>query len=327
MKRQHVTLQIFALLAAGALLLFSTPARAGGDNLRARFHTLPEPAKGAKVVGDETCAECHEDIQKSFAKTIHHRITEAERGGQTGGCESCHGPGSAHAEEQDPALIRSFGPDAPEAALTCTYCHKGQNLMDWNMSSHHQAGVDCSACHTVHPKKGAKSKDPDRCEDCHADTVARFRLPSHHPVLEHKMKCASCHEVHGRFDSSLKTSERPNELCIECHASKQGPFVFQHEPVEEDCMNCHNPHGAVAKSLLQQNEPFLCLTCHPIHFHAGLESSADSEVTVGGVTFQNLGHTSYKPAFTTKCTQCHSQIHGSDLPSQAVTGRGGSLTR
>ena len=42
----------------------------------------------------------------------------------------------------------------------------------------------------------------------------------------------------------------------------------------------------------------------------------------------NLGaQRSYKQAFATKCTQCHTQVHGSDLPSQAVPGLGQGLMR
>jgi hypothetical protein len=32
-------------------------------------------------------------------------------------------------------------------------------------------------------------------------------------------------------------------------------------------------------------------------------------------------------AFNTRCTSCHNRIHGSDLPSQGVTGGGRALTR
>jgi hypothetical protein len=35
----------------------------------------------------------------------------------------------------------------------------------------------------------------------------------------------------------------------------------------------------------------------------------------------------FQMAYTTKCTQCHSQVHGSDLPSQSVSGSGKVLTR
>ena len=41
----------------------------------------------------------------------------------------------------------------------------------------------------------------------------------------------------------------------------------------------------------------------------------------------NIGPSGFRQAFTTKCTQCHTQVHGSDLPSQTVPGLGGGLTR
>ena len=45
-------------------------------------------------------------------------------------------------------------------------------------------------------------------------------------------------------------------------------------------------------------------------------------------TFQNPhGEWSNKVAWTTKCSQCHHQIHGSDLPSQSVPSHGKALTR
>jgi len=37
--------------------------------------------------------------------------------------------------------------------------------------------------------------------------------------------------------------------------------------------------------------------------------------------------TLWAKAYATKCTQCHAQVHGSDLPSQTVPGQGRALTR
>jgi predicted CXXCH cytochrome family protein len=48
--------------------------------------------------------------------------------------------------------------------------------------------------------------------------------------------------------------------------------------------------------------PFLCLQCHAGH----------TASTISGV----------KQLFTNRCTDCHSQIHGTDIPSPAVTGPG-----
>jgi len=139
---------------------------------------------------------------------------------------------------------------------------------------------------------------------------------------------------------SLKTDERLNDLCLNCHASKQGPFVFEHAPVLEDCTICHAPHGPIANNLLKQNEPFICLQCHELHFHAGkvgYDKSTDSSGTAVSAgyyvtgqypeAFSHSNRSSFKRAWTTKCTQCHFKIHGSDLPSQAVPGQGKALTR
>ena len=38
-------------------------------------------------------------------------------------------------------------------------------------------------------------------------------------------------------------------------------------------------------------------------------------------------HDSMKRVMLTKCTQCHQSIHGTDLPSQSITGQGRALNR
>ena len=101
------------------------------------------------------------------------------------------------------------------------------------------------------------------------------------------------------------------------------------------------PHGAVADNLLQQNEPFICLQCHELHFHAGLEGWDEDPVEdtqfYTNPDFANGyypdgvpnpgGTQSMKMAFTTKCTQCHTMVHGTDSPSQAVPNSGRGLMR
>jgi DmsE family decaheme c-type cytochrome len=157
------------------------------------------------------------------------------------------------------------------------------------------------------------------------------------------MNCGACHEPHGSSIGLVRNEERPAELCFTCHTHLQGPFIFEHDPVSEGCETCHSPHGTVANNLLVQTEPFLCLQCHEFHFHAGLEAHEETEVYVprydpaqnpsDGYTYENgmvpnpFGADGYRRAFTTKCTQCHSEVHGSDLPSQTVSGMGRGLTR
>ena len=68
----------------------------------AKFVEIP----GAKSVGSETCATCHEDIAKDFRHAFH-----AQQGVE---CEQCHGAGSLHVDGGgDVAKIVAFGKRPP----------------------------------------------------------------------------------------------------------------------------------------------------------------------------------------------------------------------
>jgi len=279
---------------------------------------------GGDFAGDSACADCHEDVSAAFAKSFHATYFGT---GDEFRCEACHGSGQQHMDESDPALIA--GPNNKlKLEQNCLSCHstvvhglKGKHVNEF--------GVGCTDCHRVHQPayKGTLVKrEEDLCAGCHGDVKAKLHLPSHHPVKEGKMGCADCHKFDG---SESMLAERVNDTCLSCHAQYRGPFVFEHAPVAEDCSLCHDPHGAVANNLLKANEPFLCLQCHQMHFHTSLPGY------VGDATPPNHPErgpftstlTSTKQTFATKCTQCHTQIHGSDLPSEARSAQGKALTR
>ena len=271
------------------------------------------------------CADCHEEATASMTNQIHMRIQPFEVSGRQVGCEGCHGDGEAHMEEGDPSLIRTFADWTPDDMAACVDCHGTKGLEEWDASTHAMENVACGTCHGIHKAKKAASA----CGDCHSDVIAQFQLPSHHPVPEKMMGCYDCHDPHAATEGMLKTDHmRKNDLCYTCHQSQEGPFIFEHEPVQEDCSLCHQPHGAVANNLLTANEPMLCLQCHEFHFHAGLYSPEEHEVEVGGREFANpYGVDGMNRSFTTKCSTCHSQIHGSDLPAQTLAGAGFGMTR
>ncbi|MFQ5721074.1 MAG: GSU2203 family decaheme c-type cytochrome [Candidatus Aminicenantales bacterium] len=262
----------------------------------------------AEYVGSETCLECHEEVGKAFQKTIHGRLADFETKGSVSGCEACHGPGSIHVEEEDPAKIIRLKELTPaEAGEICLKCHRSGLQMNWPGSSHELSGVSCTSCHDPHAiaKKQLIKKDPELCYGCHANKRAQMNYPSHHPLREKKMNCSSCHDSHGGGEGNLK-AETLNELCLGCHAEKQGPFSFEHIPVVENCAICHDPHGSIANHLQRQTEPFLCMQCHTGHedgHHPAVRNK------------------NWHISFFTKCTQCHSQIHGSDNPTFSGSGR------
>ncbi|MEN8153716.1 MAG: GSU2203 family decaheme c-type cytochrome [Acidobacteriota bacterium] len=281
-------------------------------------------------VGDKACLECHDDVMKNYQKNVHSRLKDFELKGLKKGCESCHGPGGEHAKEGDTTKIVSFKKGSKAGTSgACLSCHKSLKASDWNLSDHAASEVGCAVCHPIHKGKSVAKEDPYLCMSCHKDIKVQSMYPSHHPLREGKMKCSSCHSHHGSLVNNLKSNERINDLCYSCHADKRGPFVFEHAPVTEDCLSCHNPHGTVANNLLKQSEPFLCLQCHESHLHAG-RIGMDHEKTLPSTQWTSAnphGTDGWRRAFLTKCTQCHFKIHGTDDPSQTVSGKGKGMIR
>ena len=315
----------------------------------------PTAAPGAEYIGSEACLECHENFDED-GRNVHMKIGSFEAAAYKHGCESCHGPGSVHAETEDPANIRVYQAGGANDALTatevagvCTTCHQSGEQMHWASSEHAFEGLACTSCHTIHHntrKSLLRDKEISLCVSCHQNQKAKMHFPSHHPLKEGKMTCDSCHNPHGSGNGEpgmLRTEERLNDLCFECHARYQGPFVFEHAPVAESCLECHDPHGTVANNLLKQNEPFLCLQCHEGHFHAGrtgltgLRTEYKPGKPIGGTLDAYNGNTNHAvrgdgahdwaAGMLTKCSTCHQSVHGSDVPAQAGRLEGRGLTR
>jgi len=255
----------------------------------------------ATEIGTSSCADCHGDMVATMAKASHGRLGVHELDPDRM-CEACHGPGSVHGDsEGETPIAHRFKGDAAESDVnaTCVRCHVGGETMGWPASSHAQSGVLCIEWHNV--KAPLQSRDvfsqAELCASCHADQKALFEMPSHHPLSEGKMACNDCHNPHGSEEMMLR-ADNVNDLCFSCHADKEGPFLYEHEPVRENCLLCHDAKGAVTNNLLKANEAVLCLRCH-----AGHED-----------VHPRLNSPQQRAAYMTKCTRCHGQIHGSDLP-------------
>ncbi|MCG8532689.1 MAG: cytochrome c family protein [Desulfovibrionales bacterium] len=122
---------------------------------------VPLSAASAEYVGSAKCGECHEEEHGRFMKyspkahswesikVMAPKLTTEEqqecyechttgykKGGFVSyeetpeladvGCETCHGPGAAHAEDGDPELI-SRKPDPED----CVVCHSAARVNDF----------------------------------------------------------------------------------------------------------------------------------------------------------------------------------------------------
>ncbi|NOY65569.1 MAG: DmsE family decaheme c-type cytochrome [Nitrospirae bacterium] len=288
----------------------------------------------AEYVGTDNClSACHEHdrIKAAFDASTMGAQLKRESGLPLVDCESCHGPGSLAIKgitkelvEENlkkgkktacnyKTLINLKNLPAPAKSLICLKCHTGNatfNLHDWNAGVHAMNDVSCSDCHVIHKGPDLKVKPretAEMCFKCHQDIRALYNLPSHHPVREGKVFCTDCHDAHGTTTEHLLKRETVKETCTQCHGEKEGPFLYEHGDLTEDCLTCHVPHGSPNNNLLVVREPFLCLQCH--------ESHRLNTTTGEYMTYDK------KRYFFTRCTDCHSTIHGTDLPSTTGTGR------
>ena len=268
-------------------------------------------------VGSETCQVCHEDIYKAFQKNPHIAVEkDKKRGWETRACESCHGPGSKHAESASAADIRNPAKLAPaEVDRGCLTCHLNQPTHIGRLqSSHVKNQVACTTCHKIHANgplglvARKASTINEQCARCHINVWAQFQRPNHHKLPEGAMSCVDCHDPHGTMRPAMTQIFAANEPgCLNCHGDKRGPFTFEHAVVRfEGCGSCHEPHGSANPRMLTRQEVRLvCLECH-----ANLPRASNTNVALGVVppAFHDLR----SPRFQ-NCTICHQKVHGSHV--------------
>jgi len=307
-------------VAAAALLLLNVHTAGAqnkaGASAPAAQETKPPENKPAEYVGSDTCAGCHEDISKAFADNPHHLVeTDKKYKHTTQACESCHGPGSKHAESMNAADIRNPAKLRPaETDKLCLTCHLNQPTHAGRLaSSHAKNQVSCVACHSIH-KNGPHGLVPrtagqinQQCSGCHTDVWASFQRTYHHKLPEGAMSCVDCHNPHGSvLPHMIQTVDANEPGCFRCHGDKRGPFTFPHAPVALDgCTACHQPHGSANPKMLTRAEVrFVCLECHSNLPAPTLPANG----TLG--TVPPAFHDLRSPIFQ-NCNVCHQKIHGS----------------
>jgi DmsE family decaheme c-type cytochrome len=281
--------------------------------------------------GADTCLGCHDEEADSLTFTTagifkgrhaHRRDARTPFGAGGLQCEACHGPGARHSVKgggsaEKKRTINSLKADSSrpieQRNAPCLDCHQGSARSGWHAGAHARGDLACTDCHKLHVERDAvlaKTSEAEVCYGCHQQQRADFQKASTHPVRHGRMACSDCHNPHGTTSSTaLLLQPTLNQTCYTCHAEKRGPLLWEHAPVAEDCSLCHSSHGSVRSALLTKSAPLLCQQCHSAAGHPSVARTGAALPGNGGAgaIFVVAG----------SCTNCHSQVHGSNHPAGA----------
>jgi DmsE family decaheme c-type cytochrome len=305
----------------GILLVFFLGAAAFAQQPTPTYGQAAKPdAKPDAPAVKPICANCHEDKHLSILLTAHGARNDAD--GSM--CQACHGDASEHLKDPvkfKPVNLLVHG-TAQQKMGVCLNCHQtNRHLAFWESGKHALNDVACSNCHSIHGKDRGPTISPFEttfrpnesvlCGTCHQDIRAQILKPSHHPIIEGKIKCSDCHNVHGAVSPVMLKNPSINDQCYTCHTDKRGPFVFEHPPVEENCTTCHSPHGSAHYKLLNEHTPELCQDCHDTARHPGTVYGAGA----GWLLPNGAPNPGVNTRFIARaCVNCHNAVHGSNAP-------------
>ena len=198
------------------------------------------------------------------------------------GCESCHGPGAAHAA--DPKNVKPF---AEVDNQVCGACHsRGESPDGHPFPATYRPGDTLTEHFTFTTSTDALW--PDGSAKLHEQQYMDWNLGNAMAKAGSDVNCTTCHAVHDPGVAEGQTVKAGNTLCLDCH-TQQGALV-QHTPFHEKAM---------------QKKDFLCTDCHmprlatnatsfDTHSHAFLQPDPEASVKHGGI--ENMPNA---------CNQCH----------------------
>lgn len=292
---------LLAVLARVALAQMQppepAPAPAPAPSSPSAVADTPAPAPSGRA-GNEACITCHDE--QSHALPIHGLLIQGKDHAPRVECESCHGPGAAHAEDPTTtAMPKLAALPATASNRACLACHALPFESDGLQHQHARAGLRCIECHSVHGAGDLRALLRDKptplCSTCHGDVAAEMRHVSHHPIQDGRLDCATCH-VQTIEATGARAPQGRNAQCTVCHAEHAELNRFEHISANEmalegeGCTVCHAPHGSPNARLLRRPGDALCLQCHTVPGH-------------------QIAHNGIYAGI--RCQECHVDVHGS----------------
>ena len=215
----------------------------------ADWWTAYYPSSNLERPTGPTCDGCH---------SVNYDIRAKKPSEWNVGCETCHGPGSAHAAQ--PSRANIFNPsqaDAIASTDTCIQCHsQGQprgglidgKAYDWPVGYH--VGLRLQDYWKLEPHTLGETNFTH-----YADGTAHKNRMQGNDFVQSVMyrrgvTCASCHDAHGT-ENYAQLRKPAATICLDCHAPNgpNGPHVARLEDhtrhkadsAGSQCVACHMP--------------------------------------------------------------------------------------
>jgi len=264
--------------------------------------TAPFPRRG-DYTGVARCIECHQKKHDQLLAGHHGGILAAQG---LDGCETCHGPGRAHADDPDTAPEKITLPAklAAEAQVGfCGRCHQEQARGHaGDLPGFLAAGKSCTDCHTVHAPRSPPAHPgiafatramaaavtavgASKCRDCHPRRDALLAT-SHHASLAGDRDETGCEHCHGNGALHVETGGLARLITRPDHA---GDGIAT-------CRSCHPQVDAEDFHWRGRHKPLLsagatCTTCHTVH--TAVDTGAAAAALAGA------------PLSNRACSPCH----------------------
>lgn len=235
--------------------------------------TLLRPPQGDVVyTWNRACVPCHAvaGAPRLGDDAVDTRVVELGIA-----CESCHGPGEAHAaahqsplarylhhlsERPDPTIVNPARLDHRRASELCGQCHSVSRYPDEPAfladGDSYRPGDPLEAHRQLvrHPVRAAQpwldavlDEDPEYLAGrMWSDGQVRVTGREYTALLETpchtrgELSCLSCHQLHGADpDDQLAPAARGDAACTSCHAPKASREHTRHASLA--CVDCHMP--------------------------------------------------------------------------------------
>lgn len=258
---------------------------------------------GAYYNWNAQCAECHTTgLKKNYAMTTNSYNTQWAESNV--GCESCHGPGSAHTSKPTEPLPTAYSEQLqwviaegasianptgdPHAGSkieieSCAGCHSRRSKISHNAINQHQLPGSTESDFLDHFQPQTLQEGLYHADGQIQDEVYVYGSFMQSKMAQRGVRCSNCHDPH-----SQKLKVQGNAVCAGCHA----PETYNSAE--------HHFHPGSVTPEVNSSPGAQCVNCHmPATIYMGVDARRDHSMRIPDPIFAE------KIGAPNACNMCH----------------------